>query len=320
MRKSVAGIAAFMIAGLFSGLFAAAGRAAPPPTRLCVVAVHESSLFTLCPPELQAAIVSGDFRRLFTPFGFSRNNFEFKRYRIWVKPYGMLNISFNHDTSAAITNSSMSVPPPFLPEAAGILERSRPDWQGLAMMGIGVCPSGWVDSRMRKEIEAEFDDEKQNYELVDFPEQADVVLLAEGLYETYWNPDGTGRMQYHHDGESFFPERQLRKAAIAVLVPSAIYRRDPVDREALLRSSLWAGVSVMKGGSLLAYKGGVDPYLSTRSASVKELMSQFFRRAQWNADIPPICPAWSVRSKSAPDTASGKGAPIAPDSGQNPSL
>lgn len=320
MRKNAAGIATIFIAGFLGSLFAGVGPVVTPPTRICVVAVHDSSLFTLCPPELRTALAGGDFRRLTKVFrSTSDDMFQFKRYRIWIKPYGMLHISFHADPAAAIEHVFVDVPPPFLPDGAGILDRRRPDWQGLARMGIGVCPSGWLDPGMRKEIEAEFNSKKKDYELVDSAEQADVVLLVEGLYSSYWDPEDRG-MQYN-DVDYFFPERQLRKAAIAVAVPSEIYRRDPADREAFLRSCLWAGASVWKGASLLAsINRGADPYLSMRSASIKELMSQFFKRAKWDADIPPVCPAWSVRPKDVEDTDSGKGAQIARDAGQTPSL
>lgn len=318
MRFWSAKLSAVLFVALLATGLAAQNRKIDTVRRLYVVAVHDSSLFTLCPPELRAALVSGDFRRLTKVFGYTSNDmFQFKRHRIWIKPYGMLHISFHTDPAAAIVHSSVGVPPPFLPDAAGILERPRPDWEGLARLAIGVCPSGWVDPGMRKEIEAEFN-KKMDYELVDSPEQADVVLLVEGLYYSYWNPEGGG---IHYNAlDPFFAGRQLRDVAIAVAVPSEVYRRDPAYPEALLRSSLWAGASVCKGPSLLAFKGGMDPYLSARSASIKELMSQFFKRAKWDADIPPICPAWSVRAKGVADTDSGKGANITRDPGQKSSL
>lgn len=148
------------------------------------------------------------------------------------------------------------VPPPFFPEAPGILERSRPDWGELSRMVTGVCPSGWVDSRMQKEIEAEFKKEK-NYELVDSAEKADFVLIVEGLYYTYWEPVGGGRMNYFAtDSGPVFGQR-LRQAAIAVVVPPELYRRDPTDSEAFLQAGLWAGASVWRGASVYqANRGG----------------------------------------------------------------
>ena len=72
----------------------------------------------------------------------------------------------------------MFVPPPFVPEAPGIIERPRPDWGEVAALATGVCPSGWVDFGMRKEIEAEFKNRK-DYEHVDSPTEAEFVLLVE---------------------------------------------------------------------------------------------------------------------------------------------
>jgi hypothetical protein len=153
IQKKVAGIACVFILALLSVRSAAPTSAAPPPTRIYVVAVHDSSLFTLCPPQLYTALASEDFRRLSKIPNYTTGDvFGFSNYRTWLQPNGTLSIGWSGGSEGLILN----VPPPFLPESPGILERSRPDWQDLSQMVTGICPSGWVDSGMQKEIEAEF--------------------------------------------------------------------------------------------------------------------------------------------------------------------
>ena len=187
------------------------------------------------------------------------------------------------------------VPPAFFPRDLGILERARPDWQKLSRMVTGVCPSGWIDPQMAKEIGAELK-KRKGYVLVDSVEKADLVFLVEALYYTYQAAGGGARLHYLlYDSSSGFGA-QLRMAAIAIVVPSEIYRAHPADSEALLAARLWEGVSLERfdGWSMPAGSGPVlDARDSFQSASPKELVKKFLNKEKWPADVPPLFAAWA---------------------------
>ena len=317
MRKNVVGIAGELLLVLLGVAFAAPRCDAAIPTRIYVVAVHDSSLFTFCPPELREALASGDLwpaaltkpdflRAVFAggdikPAPSYFRSFLVSGYRFYINADGRLGLSW-----AAGGGFGLLAPPPFVPEAPGILERSRPDWGELSSLATGVCPSGWMDFTMRKEIEAEFKNRK-DYELVDSAEEAEFVFLVEGLYYTYWDPVSGGRATYSVTDTGPVFGRQMREVAVGVLVPAETYQRDPADSGAILQAALWTGVSYNKRpSSYQIINHGVDPYLNTRSASIKELVSRFVERSKWDSAIPPVCPAWLIRPGGAAAAGSGK--------------
>ncbi len=317
MWKGEAGIALVFILALVGAPFAIPRSGSSPPTRLYVVAVHDSSLFTFCPPELRTALASRDFRHL-RKLNYIGDAYGFLGYQILIEADGRLCVILSDgwiDPSVQGQRSDLWVPPPFVPEAPGILERSRPDWQELSAMVRGICPSGWEDPGMQEAIETELK-KRKDYELVDSAEKADLVFLVEGLYHTYLDPK-RGSLLNYSVSDTFFAGKPLCQAAIGVLMPSKVYQHDPTDGGALLQAALWTGVSIWeRASSYQTIVRGVDPYLSTRSASIKELTSGFFKRAKWNSAIPPISPAWSIRAKAIPETVFGKpGAGVAGGSG-----
>ncbi len=316
-RKNAAVIAGITVIALLGTAYPAVRSAKPAPARIYVVAIHDSSLFTLCPPELRTALVSGDFRRINKLPNYEGNVYGFIRYSVYMHSDGkwVINSALGPTHPLDREARPLIVPPPYFPRDSGILERARPNWGELSALIAGVCPSGWLDPLMRKEIEAEFRKEKA-YELVDSAEKADFVFLVEGLYYTYWAPEGGGRMNYFATDSGPIFGQQLRQAAIAVVVPSEVYRRDPVDCAAFLRAGTWAGATVWQGATpYQSISAGVDPYLSTRSASIKDLVARFFKKSKWPADLPTICPAWSIQPTGAPGAVSSRRPQSVGDSG-----
>jgi hypothetical protein len=102
--------------------------------RIYVVAVHDSSLFTLCPPAIpenprdpRTGVIPGN-----------RNSVVLADGRLVVTRPG----------SPPIILPAYSVP-----QGRPFLDRAHPDWQHLARTTAGVCPSGWIDDDVRKKIE-----------------------------------------------------------------------------------------------------------------------------------------------------------------------
>jgi Ca-activated chloride channel family protein len=81
------------------------------------------------------------------------------------------------------------------------------------------------------------------------------------------------------------------QAAVAIAVPSDVYRRSPADSEALLAAKLWAGAAVGKYDHTAP--GGF------RSAQAGDLVGEFAKQRKWPAGFPPLCAAWTLPSSSS---------------------
>ena len=281
-----------LVLGLLAVSLTGLGFGSESGARICVVAVHDSSLFTLCPPSLRESLAGGGMNSLAPPLS---TLYDLQAYR---RDYDSYQMAVHWDGRMTVWSRpiiGVLVPPAFFPRDLGILERARPDWQKLSRMVTGVCPSGWIDPQMAKEIGAELK-KRKGYVLVDSVEKADLVFLVEALYYTYQAAGGGARLHYLlYDSSSGFGA-QLRMAAIAIVVPSEIYRAHPADSEALLAARLWEGVSLERfdGWSMPAGSGPVlDARDSFQSASPKELVKKFLNKEKWPADVPPLFAAWA---------------------------
>lgn len=186
-------------------------------------------------------------------------------------------------------------------------------------MVTGVSPSGWVDPGMAREMVAEFKKSK-DYALVDSVEKADLVFLVEGIYFCYWSPEGGTRFNYMLADDSAGFGKQSCIAAIAIVVPAELYRRNPANPEVLLAGRLWEGISFWwrdlpkhvaprkldLPGERMGNSYVYDGTELVHSASPKEVVGQFLRKAKWPADVPPLSAAWAMAPLPAPDAASVK--------------
>jgi hypothetical protein len=96
------------------------------------------------------------------------------------------------------------------------------------------------DAEIKRRIEKEFQKQKL-YPLAESPDQADYVFLVEGRYfpsdivmTTNFSPE------IPKEVKKYFTNEHL-ESALAVVVPSASYRRHQLDNAALLASRLWDG-------------------------------------------------------------------------------
>lgn len=104
-------------------------------------------------------------------------------------------------------------------------------------------------------------------------------------------------------------------AAIAIVVPSEIYLRNPANAETLLAARLWEGVSLWKfvPGTPLPMS---PADLRVQSASPKELVKQFLKQEKWPAGVPPVSAAWAMAPLPASDAVSVKPGRKTGDAGQ----
>jgi Ca-activated chloride channel family protein len=177
--------------------------------RVFVVAVRDSSLFTLCPPAS-----SGGSK----PRRSTQNTIEVLDGRLSIQnPNGYL---------------SVNIPPHVFPQDFAILDRSRPDWVRLEKTTTGVCPSGWIDPDLKKKAETAFRTTQTDYVIVDSAEDADLIMIVEGFsMESGWI-----RLKNRGITRTLF-------AVMAVVVPSSVYRRIPADSAPLLEASVWQALS-----------------------------------------------------------------------------
>ncbi len=275
---------AFLIIAL-SSLISAVEQGAGQ--RIHVIAVHDSSLFTLCAPSLWEELARGEVS----------DRRRFGRYSMSVWPDGRLFLMWVGGLDPARPGYSNTIlPPPFFDRAGNRLEIARPVWRDLSRMVSGINPSGWDDPQIKNELEAELKRQTQ-FAVVDSLAEADLVFLAEGLYYVYGSDDQGSRISYSTDGSKSAFGRQVRAAVIGVVVPSELYRQHPTDADSLLAGRIWAGVALAQIPPFSPVPGAYQNAMKNlRSASPKEVARSFIDKKKWPADVPRIYPAWAMRT------------------------
>jgi Ca-activated chloride channel homolog len=241
---------------------------------LCVIAVHDSSLFTLCPGDSNrglAQVAAGAGRR-----------------RVPVSGPGF--------------TGSVAVPLHAFPRDGAILDRSRPDWDELARVTKGICRSGFMDPDLQTKVEKEFS-RYPGFTLAASPVNAELIFLIEGNYVSgmTFSSDPDGRESAPEARRSF---RRL-ETAVALALPSRIYNEKPADSEALLQGALWRGVAI----PVRTLVPGTEGYITNPG----QLVTDYVERGKPSIQTPPVCAAWAS-PPSRPEDARGPGATPAPAS------
>jgi len=215
---------------------------------ICVVAVRDSGLFTMCP---SASL---------------------------VKKWGYLGRTQSLEIIQNPDGPRLALPRHLIQLDRPVLDRSRAGWWQIIGRGPGLCPSGLIDLDLKKEIEAEFS-QRDDYQLVDSPEKADLVFLAEGIYaDPYSSFIGV------QSGRSRSSGNPLLAAVMAIVVPAAVYTRAPADSELLLEARLWEGAEAWKSNP-----PGLDRQPASEPASHTQLVGQFLNRKDQNVKFPALC-------------------------------
>ena len=189
---------------------AAAIPAGDGSTRICVVAVRDSGLFTLCPSESQI--------------------------RKWAYPGRTQSLEIVQNPEGP----RLGVPQHIIQLDRPVLDRSRAEWWNLVGRMPGTSQSGVLDPELKKGIEKEFLQQSQ-YVIADSPEQADLVFLAEGLYA-----DPSAGFIGVQSGR-YRPSGNISLAAVmAIAVPAGTYLQYAADSTLLLEARLWEGVEAWK--------------------------------------------------------------------------
>jgi Ca-activated chloride channel family protein len=247
--------------------------------RICVVAIHDSSLFTMCPSELRSHLANtGANVREYTSFAGPEGRFKF----IGLYPDGRITFLPNNEMF-----SPPILPGPFVNSAENVLEKAHPDWADLMRLTDGICLSGWMDPETRADIEKKLRNQRR-YTLVDSVDEADLVFLVEGIYHTFAVPGTSQRIAFSlADFQTSFG-KPMEQAAMAIVVPAGEYRANPADGERLLQKSIWKGGCIWRVASS-------GPRIRI-SADPSQLANMFLRNEAWPQDLPPMCAAWANAS------------------------
>lgn len=196
------------VALILAAFMAAAGNSpqtGAPATRICVIAVRDSGLFTMCPSSRQI-----------------------KEWRYPERTPSLEIIQNPEGPRLVLAQHIIRLDRP-------VLDRSRADWWELVGRVPGSCPSGRIDSDLKQTIEKELA-QHRGYEIVDSWEKAQVVFLAEGLYA---DPSagfiGAQQSRFRRSG------LPMLAAVMAAAIPASVYGANPADGAVLLEAKIWEG-------------------------------------------------------------------------------
>ena len=135
---------------------------------ICVVAVRDSGLFTMCP---SASLV--------------------KKWGYLGRTQSLEIIQNPDGPRLALPRHLIQLDRPVLDRSRAGLVADHREWRR------AYARQGVIDLDLKKEIEAEFS-QRDDYRLVDSPEKADLVFLAEGIYADLYSgfigvPSGRSR-------------------------------------------------------------------------------------------------------------------------------
>ena len=247
-----------------------------------ILAVRDSRLFTMCPTEAEVKLRSG---------------------KTW-KSNGYTQVNYTEDESEVIhfldTAASLGTPasieyPTYvtLPLPASLVgSRTAAD---LPVAGRIELSRVALDPQIRSRIEKEFQKQKE-FILVDSPQKADFVFLAEGTYlpMTTWvidSPPKAGQIEVSH-AVNVLPRGDYKagflQAVLAIVAPAAVFHPGAVDGAALIDARLWEGSAVWQNTK--AYN---DPHASPEfiAASPEALVRQFLNKEKRPPSHFPLCAA-----------------------------
>ncbi len=233
------------------------------PLRIFVVAVHDSSLFTMCPTSKQQTTggyfaASGSRQLILSPDG-----------------------------------TVLNVPVQIQPQLGPTSQRMRPDWLNLQNKAPNLCPSGWLDSDLRQNLEKELSNHKE-YVLAGSAEDADLVFLAEGLYTRTPRPVARS----NKGSRAALQIQSILTVAMAIAVSSDVYRRNPANSAVLLKAALWEGAEAYRS----AFAGRSGPS-KIEPVSIRRLVAQFVDRKKQKSKLPPLCAVYTSPALSDSDPA-----------------
>ena len=280
--KSVPALVIALIA-----IFAFADSPKAARARVLVVAVRDSGLFTMCPPETT------------------------------IKKWGYPGRTPSLEIIQNPEGPRFALPQHLLKLDRPVLDRSRAGWWNIIGRMPGLCPSGTIDPDLKRGVEKEFS-KRDDYLLVNSVEQADLVFLAEGLYADQYS--GFIGAQFGRAKPTGLP---LLGVVMAIVVPAGVYARDPADSELLLEGRLWEGVEAWKSNPPeLDGRPASEPasleQLVTRFINRKNPTEKFFPLCAPRILTPSVDGLGMPRSNSKQNDAEGR-APVLPKNVSNAS-
>jgi Ca-activated chloride channel homolog len=198
-QGAVQALLIFLLAVSGAARVAGAGK-----TRIFVVAVHDSALFTMCPSAAQ------------------------------LKNWGYVGRTQNLEFIQNPDGPRLTVPRHIVQLDRPVVDRSRAEWWNIVGRAPGMSPSGKMDPDLKRGMDREFS-RQGDYLVADAVEQADLVFVAEGIYADPYGAAGVS------SGRSRSSGNPVLALIMAVAVPADVYQRNPADSELLLAAGRWAG-------------------------------------------------------------------------------
>jgi VWFA-related protein len=243
-------------------------------TRIRVVAVRDSGLFTMCP---SAALI-----------------------KKWGYPGRTPSLEIIQNPEGP----RLALPRHIIQLDRPVLDRTRAGWWTIIGKTPGLCPSGVPDLDLQKEIEKEFS-RRDEYLLVNSAEQADMVFLVEGIYaDLYSGFIGVPPGRYRSSGNP------VMATLMAIVVPANLYVRAPADSELLLAARLWEGSEAWRSEPPeLDRQPAAEP--ASRERLVEQFINRRDQKLRFPALCAPrvLVPAVDGLGmpRSKPEPASGEG-------------
>ncbi len=222
----------------------------PDSTRVCVVAVRNSGLFTMCP--------SGSL----------------------IRKWGYVGRTQSQEMIQNPEGPRLGLPQHVIQLDRPVLDRSRAEWWDIVGRVPGSSPSGVLDPDLKRDIEREFAG-RSDYQIVDVPQKADLVFLAEGFYA-----DASAGFVGAQPGRYRAAGRPLLAFVMAAAMPAAVYARFPSDADLLLQAARWTGAEAWKSSP-----PGIDRQPAAEPASIAGLVGQFAEPQGEKEKFPPLCAA-----------------------------
>lgn len=295
--------AALVVAGIVCAALSLSPLAASQPdkpprgSRVAVVAYHDSRLLTLCPvlgkDVIESSFFSSGLRAaaaVFYPPPSAVSGMQSLTMRLGERQLARLWLPMPAGQTVAMGPHRASAQPHELDRLARDLDLE-------ARFGVEFRTRGF-------------------YSLVESPDQADFVFLAESTAISFsgGTPDSSGPTSVNIGGAgpSFVGilggDRPLnwRQSIIAVAVPGDTYRLHAGDGAALAAGRVWQGLEVS------APESGAGGGRTMKAASPENLVDRFHARGQGLPDYLPVCAATAGVIQSIDDAPGRSAAPDAP--------
>jgi Ca-activated chloride channel family protein len=181
----------------------------------------------------------------------------------------------------------------------------------LPIPGSAVLDRVIPDPAIKSKIEAEFL-KRMEYVIVDSPEKADLVFLAEGTYlpmriaEFPAVPNGSGGRSGAGFGHAGDYKAEYLQTLFAIVVPAAAFNPSAIRSTALMEARLWEGSATWQSRRFSIGAGPSN--ISFPPASPESVVAQFHKKEERPSSHFPLCAASARTLRVAGSTPANRAA------------